>query len=368
MKIIQLIYSLQQGGAERFVVELANELIKFNNEVLLCVFRDDSRDKNLSFNKRFLNDNVGYVNLKIPNGFHLNTYKIIDDLIDSYNPDIVHCHLNVIPYLFKAALLNRKIKIFHTLHNIASKTVSSKIQYYVNRFFYTNRIIIPITISKECSHSYRDFYKNNYDIMIENGSIEVTPTSLFSTVKDEINSYRNNLDTKIFIHVARFNPSKNQKMLVEAFVLLSKMYFDFILIIIGDGFDKNEAKELIGIANEKIKFLGVKYNVGDYLLCSDVFCLTSIYEGLPISLLEALSCGCIPICTPVGGIKDVIIDGENGYLSEDISRNSYLNKLEFFMENSKAIKTNKLKKYFIDNYSMNICTRNYLRLYESVGK
>ena len=39
---------------------------------------------------------------------------------------------------------------------------------------------------------------------------------------------------------------------------------------------------------------------------SDAFCLTSVYEGLPISLLEAISCGCVPVCTPVGGITEVV--------------------------------------------------------------
>ena len=110
-------------------------------------------------------------------------------------------------------------------------------------------------------------------------------------------------------------------------------------------------------ANPKIKFLGEKNNVNDYLLCSDAFCLSSIYEGLPISLLEALSCGITPICTPVGGVPDVIKDGENGYLSKGFETNDYCKAIRKFIE--KPINKNLLVNFYKKNYSMEVCAGKY---------
>ena len=78
------------------------------------------------------------------------------------------------------------------------------------------------------------------------------------------------------------------------------------------------------VANKppNVYFLGKVTNVSDYLLCADAFVLTSIFEGLPISLLEALSAGVIPVCTPVGGIINIVTKNI-GFLSEDVSKDAY---------------------------------------------
>ena len=54
----------------------------------------------------------------------------------------------------------------------------------------------------------------------------------------------------------------------------------------------------------------------------DAYALCSSYEGMPISLIEAIGVGCIPVCTPVGGIVDVVHNGENGFLSDGIGEES----------------------------------------------
>ena len=133
-------------------------------------------------------------------------------------------------------------------------------------------------------------------------------------------------------------------------------------MIVGNGYDCLKGKELQQLACDKIFFLGEKNNVNDYLLCSDAFCLTSKYEGLPISLLEALSCGITPICTAVGGIPDVITDGINGYLSERENIESYCNAIKRFL--TKPLSRNELIDYYKANYSMEVCAQKYEKLYK----
>ncbi len=364
MNILQVIYSLSQGGAERFVVNLSNELAEKGHQVTLCTFRDDEAAPTMSFNRQFLNEKVRYVNLKISTGFSIKKIKRVEDFVKETEPDIIHCHLNVIPYFYRLAATNRKIKIFHTLHNLAEKTYEGKYQFYVNKFFYANRLIRPVTISRECQLSYERLYKLPEVSCINNGCPEVLPSPLFPETHKEVSSYKANATDPVFIHVARFHPQKNQEMLINAFNKLATEKDQFTLLIIGNGFDTPKGLELQQKACRNIHFLGLKPNVGDYLLCSDAFCLTSQYEGLPISLLEALSCGCVPICTAVGGITDVIEDKVEGYLS-DLSVDSYFSAIKAFMNRPNYINKETLKIHCKSNYSMKQCTDKYLQIYHS---
>ena len=98
MKIIQLVYSLSSGGAEKFVVDLANQLAENGNDVTICMLLEEK--ENRIFNKQFLSSKVNFISLGFDNGFALSKCSRVDNFIRSKKPDIVHCHLNVIPYIF----------------------------------------------------------------------------------------------------------------------------------------------------------------------------------------------------------------------------------------------------------------------------
>jgi len=364
MKIIQFTFSLASGGAERFVVDLCNELARLGHEVHLVVLRDKLDNKNdAHFNKFLLNENVIYHNLNVKEGFRLSAFTNTIRIIRQLKPDIVHCHSNVIPFIFPLALCNKRIRFFHTLHNLAEKAVGFKFQKGINRYYYRTNKIRSIAISQICNNSYREYYKLNNAVTIDNGRSALTATKYFDATKHEIENYCTSPNFPVFIHVARFSEQKNQKLLINVFNRLAREGISFILLVIGSSFDTEEGKQLQENACPSIKFLGAKQNVNDYFLCADAFCLTSIYEGLPISLLEALSAGCTPICTPVGGIPDVIRDGITGYLSDDVSEESYYKAVQRFLNNPGAIDKKVLQNYFNRNYSIQKCAGEHVSLY-----
>lgn len=361
MKIIQMIYSLCSGGAEKFVVDLSNQLVQMGHDVTLCMLLDESNEK-LVFNKQFLDGAVHFHSMKFGRGISVYKVSQVENYIKREAPDVVHCHLNVIPYIFRLALCRRHIKFFHTLHSVAENASGTKMQRLINRFFYKHNIIKPVCISKLCQQSYQQFYKLFNAPYIDNGRAMIGASLHFESVKEEVSLYKKTSDSMVFIHVARFDAQKNQGLLIKAFNRLSQEGYDFILLVIGTGYDSTEGEKLKQQACEKIFFLGEKNNVNDYLLCSDAFCLTSKYEGLPISLLEALSCGVTPICTAVGGIPDVITDGVNGYLSKEGTIEAYCGAIRRFW--NKPIVRSKLIDYFKANYSMEVCARKYEKLYK----
>jgi glycosyltransferase involved in cell wall biosynthesis len=361
MKIVQLIYSLSSGGAERFVVDLSNELARRGHEVHLVIFRNGDGSE---FYRPLVDGSVHFHNLRMREGFGpIKLFKLIKFLA-SLRPDVIHAHLNVIPYIFPLAVFTKKIKFVHTLHSVAAYASGVRLQKWINRFFYQKYLIQPIAISQACGDSYEEFYGLARPEVVNNGRSELTPTSDFPMVEAEVAGYLNREKKPVFIHVGRFASEKNQDLLVSAFNKIEAEGVGFLLLVIGRGFDQpGGAEELRERACSSIKFLGKRSNVEDYLFLSDAFCLSSRYEGLPISLLEALAAGCVPICTAVGGIPDVVSEGVTGYLSHGDGVESYCDAIRRYIRNPDYIRREDLQKYYTEHYSIETCAAAYESIY-----
>lgn len=361
MKILQIVYSLGPGGAERFVVDLSNELSRQGHDVTLCVLRDEKQG-NFGFYKREVAEKINYINLSLPVGLRLRNIVALYKLVKKLKPQIVHCHLNLVNYVFPLTIIFKKIRFFHTIHSNPLNEVNSSIEYSIRRYFYSNLRMKSITISKETSQSFVTYYKISPFSEIYNGRAYPIQTSLLSDVKSEIQNFKDNSNT-IFLHIGSCSAAKNQIMLINVFNKLIQNGERAVLLIIGAGFDSDEGMRLKSIACDKIIFIGTKHNVSDYLLNADAFCLSSTSEAMPISLIEALACGCIPICTPVGGLINTIQNGVTGYLSKSVSENDYYLTIKYYLENKERIKKEDLIKYYITNFSIEECANRHLLLY-----
>jgi glycosyltransferase involved in cell wall biosynthesis len=360
MKILQFIYTLEPGGAERFVVDLSNELVK-TNDVKLYVLRDD-KIGNWGFYVPEIDEKVVYTSLKIGTGVKPQIIWKFYKILKTEQPDIVHCHLNLVNYFFILSILFRKkIRFIYTIHNTAKTEVKSGVEKFIRHFFFKHSLFNPVAISDETKNSYEAYYKLKNAILILNGRKFSGKTSSYEGVAEEISKLKKTPETLVFCHVAAYCYAKNQKMLVSAFNKLSSEGHDVILLIMGDGFDN--ATELKALAGDHIHFLGLKSNVNDYLYAADAFCLSSVYEGMPISLIEAFACGCIPVCTPVGGIINTIEHGVTGFLSRTVSETDYVDALVQFIKSGSLINKELLVTYYHENLSIEQCAGEYLKLY-----
>ncbi len=364
MKILQLTFSLTSGGGEKFAVDLANNLSE-DHEVYFCVILSE-QFKIHSFFKNQLKSSINYINLDSLKGINFKLFITIYKLIKKINPDVVHFHLNTILYLyFPAIIFRNKINFIHTLHSVTSKTIGFKWQKFVNKYYYKKNLIKPVVISKNNLDTFIDFYGHNNVTLIENGVAMAYKTSEFNSVQKEISNLKKKESNKVLIHIGGYLEAKNQKLLVDVVNRLVDEKRGVILIVIGKYFDTDNAKELIINSKKGIYFLGTKSNVSDYLLNSDVFVLSSLWEGLPISLLEALSCGTIPVCTPAGGIPDVIKDDSIGYVSSDFTEGDFYNTIVKCLDNIESFDRSYLVKYFNENFSIEACTKQYEIIYSS---
>src|SRR5690606_23773831 len=126
--------------------------------------------------------------------------------------------------------------------------------------------------------------------------------------------------------------------------------------------------QLVSVS-EGVFLLGEKANATDYLFASDYFCLSSVYEGMPISLIEAFAAGAIPVCTPVGGIPEMINELDPSLLAQGTSEEDYFQALKNAYHLSKERQEHLHKKaviLFKEKYAIARSAKSYQRLYQTL--
>lgn len=156
-------------------------------------------------------------------------------------------------------------------------------------------------------------------------------------------------------------------MLIEAFALFHKKYSNSQLVLIGDGELKpkiaEQAKEQK--IQDSIIFKGVLPSVYNELYNSDIFILPSNYEGIPISIIEAMGTGIPIIATAVGGVSDMIDDGMDGLLIKNDLDEAIeaMEKLYNDLALRMFIGKNALKK--VERFASRTMANSYLKIYQS---
>ena len=362
MKILHILADMYTGGAQKFCIDTCNELAKDeNNEVILCSIEKLTPEQDIMHKK--IDSRVKFISLDKEGKSPLIIYDIAK-MIFSVKPDITHTHTRAQLYASLGLVMYGKPNI-HTVHSMANKELSQgrlKIHNYLYDFFN----FTPVSISDKVLESVQSLYGDKYNIKIDNGVKVLSLTDKYNETKKFINSLKKDKNTKIFVSVGRCYDVKNQKLLVESFEALLKEGVDAHLLILGS---LDVVPEYAKSCLEKIKskgnihLLGEKSNVADFLSLSDALCFTSKYEGFPMAIIEAMSLGIPTISTPVGGIVDIISDGHTGYLSKDMSVQAYKDVLKrAILEPS--IDKEFLKNHFIDNYTIEQSTQQYMKLYE----
>lgn len=365
MKIFQVIPRLEEGGAERFVVDLCNALTEnYSCHIVLIVFYNLDRNNILV---KELSHSVDIIEMDKKPGFDLSIVRKLNHLVKDQMPDVIQTHLNAFEYMFYNIFMYRKrINFVNTIHTSPKWLYDNKIIKFVNYLIYRIAGVTPVVISSDSVTEFNKMFPKIKPVLIFNGRPEVKETNNVETVQNEVESYKKTLNTKVFINVATICTAKNHLMLVNAFNQLIGKGEDIILLVVGSHQDKKIIDNIKEKINDRIYLLGYKDNPTDYLSCSDAFCLSSFYEGMPISLIEAIQIGVIPICTPAGGVND-IINSSFGFVSNDYSISSYVESLKAFLELDETQRkemSSKARIEYENNYTMKITVSKYYQLYK----
>lgn len=361
MKILHIHPSMAGGGIEAMICGLVNEMVKFH-DVTVCTIFEPTADH--VFEKK-LSPLVHRISLgKVKEGFSINEIFEIFKVINDGGFDVVHIHGFFYYYALSVLLLHKKVKFVYTIHSDAAKenSVWDRRLIALKKFSFRHGLIHPVTISKESKRSFAAFYGQD-STLIYNG----IPEYVTNAKTDKLREFRLTKKTKLFLHPGRISTPKNQVVLVKAFDRLVKDGLDVVLLIAGSKQDLQIWERIEPYLSKHIVYLGERNDVRDLLSEADAFCLPSIWEGMPVTLLEAISVGCIPICSPVGGIPEVVMNGVNGFLSENSSEDAYFQTLKQFMSLSDSDIT-KLREHCLDSfkkYRISEVVKKYIEVYNS---
>jgi len=169
------------------------------------------------------------------------------------------------------------------------------------------------------------------------------------------------------LHIGRFSEEKNHKGLIDAFKIFHAVKPNSVLELIGDGSLFDEIKKYVAEQNLEgaVSFLGLKTDVYRYINEADIFVLSSLYEGIPMTLIEAMGTGIPIVATNVGGIPNMLKNNQSALLtsvdSQEIS-NAFVSLLEnedLRKKIGKSAQTESLK------FSSQNMTVKYMEIYDN---
>lgn len=296
MKVLHLLSTNKFSGAENVVCQIIN---MFQNETNYKMFycSPDGEIKETLKNK-----NIDFVPIKSL------TYKELRKIVKNIKPDIIHAH--DVKASILASLFNKKCKVISHIHgnSLEMRKVSIKSLLYL---ICSKRFKHIFWVSNSCFFDYK------YSKKIEDKSsilVNVINTQRINELAKE----KGMTDNYDVIYVGRLVQLKNPLRMIKIFESVCKEKYNAKLAIIGDGVMFNEIQEYITSHNLKnnIDLLGFKNNPYKYIYKSKMMILTSIYEGTPMCVLEAMALGKPIISTPTDGLIDLIKQDYNGFLSD----------------------------------------------------
>lgn len=305
-RILQIIPDYLFAGAERMTEYLSIELVHRGWEV----FAVSLFDRRTSITDELENSGVKVRFLGKKRGFDMSMIVKLRRLFIELKPDVIHSHRYCMQYT-EFANLGLKIPHVHTIHNIANQEVPRRIQ-AIQRCAFRSGRSVPVAINETVRKSICDLYNlsDRKVPLVYNGIPNYNPKP--------IEKIPGLLDSFTFLTIGRAAPQKNQRVLVQSFVRFHKKYSETKLLIIGDGeCFADVASEIERLkANSFIFQLGQLSNARDYYYDADAFVLPSLYEGMPMTLIEAMTAGIPVLASNRGGSVDLVKDGVTGYCCE----------------------------------------------------
>ncbi len=287
-------------------------------------------------------------------------------IFKKYQFDIVHTHSSKTGFLGRIAARMAGIKhIVHTVHGLPFNPS----QNCITQLIYKK---LEILASKYCDKII--FVNENERIYSIKNGITSSKKSLtiYNGVKIESSSKNNfNSDKLVIGYIGRFSKQKNTIQTINTAIEICKKEKSIEFVFVGDGPDFETCLNLVCRAKleNNIKLIGWKYNTKEYLKDFDILLLYSLWEGLPLSILEAMSIGLPVICSDITGNNE-LVTSETGYLVKKNNPADLKKTILYISKNMNELPQKGLKAFKKCNleFNLELFTQKHKNLYESLGE
>ncbi|MCH2130225.1 MAG: glycosyltransferase [Pirellulaceae bacterium] len=308
-RILHIIPTLSQGGAEKQLALLASHLPTARYDVHVCVLTSTG-----IYQQELESQGIPVHLIGKSQKLDLFAYRRLRTLIQKLRPDIVQT------WLFAANSYGRQAAISSGVpHVVASERSVDRWKraghFYIDRYLArrTQAIIVP-------SKGVRDFYVQHH---LSPNLFRVIANGIDTDVSTELVPRKEILSgtdipekSRLIGVVARLWPQKKLKDAIWAGELLSAVHDDIHVVVLGDGPERWRLERFSRQVHPegRIHFLGHREDADKFIPHFECLWLTSAYEGLPNSIMEAMAAAIPVVATDIPGNRDLIIPGQTGYL------------------------------------------------------
>lgn len=353
-KIVLCIPNLLTGGAEKFVVDLAENIDVASYDVCVAITRNGC---NSDFKCRLQTNGIRVVDLSAKNYLQMTRKQL--RFFKQEKPDVVHANIGAVLHIMLATKLARIPNRIFTLHNEAKLlhggSLFKKVLYRLAFGFFG---FVPIAICDFVKKTLMlDFgYSSDKVPVVRNG----VNTINFPLKEKQCNEMIELVTTGTVYWI------KNQMAIVQATEKLSLRHPNIHLTILGDGEDFERVREYVA-SHSLDKFISMPgrcNNVAEYLQHSDIYVSASLTEGLPLSILEAMSTGLPIVATDAGGTVDIVKNNVNGIIIPKDSGEALIDALEkMIVEREFREKCGDASRTTAEQWDMKQCLQGYQELY-----
>lgn len=278
-------------------------------------------------------------------------YKRLKQIIEEFQPDIVHTHASKAGALGRKAAYSLKVPVIvHTFHGHVFHSYFGKVKTAIFKAIERNLAkkstgIIAISelqkteLSKEhhiCPEQKIKVINLGFDLHKFHENLDEKR----AVTRKEFNVQEDEVAIAI---VGRLAPIKNHSLFLEAMrIVASKTQKKCVAFIVGDGTERDtitaKIQDLGFPAHFRVEMTSWIKDIGTFNAGMDIICLSSNNEGTPVSLIEAQAANIPVVTTDVGGVKDILLEGETGFVVPKNNPEIYAEKVLLLIEDEKKRK------------------------------
>ena len=372
MKVLIFIQGLSFGGPEKLVYDMVKHIIKNQNNIKIIKLEICCYDILGHFAEKLIGEEqkINLSLLKRKPGIDLFYPFKLASLIKEKKIDVIHAHNATAWFYVTWASILTRVPIVYTEHDRSFPT-PLRLKYF--HYFFGKYATAVIAVSKTVKENLEKYEHIKNVKVIYNGIDPdlFKPASIEEKVlkKKQLGLNKNDF---VLGNVGRMDYWKNQRILIEILPDLKKISPQIKLILVGRGEEEGNLKKLAikkGVKNDVI-FLGQRSDVNQILKAFDIFVFPSLTEGLPLVVIEAMATGLPIVASHVGGIPELVVNGETGFLVSPTSKEEIKETIIKLLNNPKLRKEmgQIARKRFETHFSLPQMVQKYIEVYEKAVK
>jgi glycosyltransferase involved in cell wall biosynthesis len=312
IRVLETIRQGQIGGGETHLLDLVENLDKNIFDPVVLSFTDGPMVERL----KSMGIPTHIIHTTKP--FDITKWGQVKKFIQSQNVELVHAHGTRAHSNVSWAARKLKLPVVYTVHGWSfhdNQSFPLKKLRVMGEKYLTNKASVNISVSQSVHETGKKYFSGYQSVIIPNGinQQKFNPSRSLKDIRSELGIPK---DALLILFLARFTVQKQPLTMINAFKKAAAQNKQLCLLMVGDGELKREADALVAQSGltDRIFMQSFRQDVPDILAAADIYVLPSLWEGLPLGLLEAMAMGKAVIASKADGTREVIEHNSNGIM------------------------------------------------------